>query len=214
MPEGPNSNPRIAILGLYNSGSTALAGMLFRMGVNMGPPYWADSRPDSASNFYESYDLSWHLRNWWTEPDLVERVAAARRIRFLQLWVQLQESVGFRVVGAKHPLLSLCVSDLVVAWGAAARFIWSYRPFDESVSGLKRRGWFEGHEHRVQLRLWESLQEIQGSTPGMVKLDWSHVREDPLSAARELATLADLRPSAAQLEAAASFVRRSEAPSV
>ena len=207
MSAGLNSNPRIAILGLYNSGSTALAGMLVRLGVNMGPPYWADSHPQSPSNYYEPYDLAWHLRNWWNEPELVERVVTARRVEFLKLWVRLQESVGFRAVGAKHPLLSLCVPDLISAWGERTRFIWSYRPLAESVSGLARRGWFRGQEERVQLRLWESLHEVESSTAHIIRIDWTHVTNDPVLAAEELATLADLHPSTEQIQAAAAFVR-------
>ena len=64
---------RIAVLGLYNSGSTVIAGMLHRLGVNMGQPFWQTSADGAACNHYEPYDLSWHLRRWWDEPRAVER---------------------------------------------------------------------------------------------------------------------------------------------
>jgi len=137
---------RFAVLGLYNSGSTALAGMLHRLGANMGPPFWENSDDDSAVNYYESYDLSWHLRKWWNEPRIAECVSSRHRIEFLKRWVNLQQCAGQAPVGAKHPLLSLCGPDLVEAWGAETLFFWSWRPLRESVAGLQRRGWFPGHQ--------------------------------------------------------------------
>lgn len=40
---------RIAVLGLYNSGSTCVAGILDRLGVDMGAPFWASE----TDNYYE-----------------------------------------------------------------------------------------------------------------------------------------------------------------
>ncbi|HTU18077.1 MAG TPA: hypothetical protein VMG10_08440 [Gemmataceae bacterium] len=182
--------------------------MLHRLGVNMGPPYWEESDDETELNFYEPYDLSWHLRNWFEEPRGIERVPAASRIRFLKCWVELQESVGPGPVGAKHPLLSLCGPDLVAAWGSGIRLIWSWRPFDESVAGLERRHWFKGGEASLQQKLWEALHEFERSHPEVVRIDWRHVKLDPARAACELASLAGIEPSPAQLQSAAGFVRQ------
>ena len=84
---------RLAIIGLYNSGSTILAGMLYRLGANMGAPFWSNSDDQSKDNFYEPYDLSWHLRMWWNEPNITERTTAAKRTDFLRRWIELQECV-------------------------------------------------------------------------------------------------------------------------
>jgi len=109
---------RIAVVGLYNSGSTALAGMLHRMGVNMGAPFWTNSEEDHPENFYESWDLSIQIRSWWTEPLIVETAAASERIKFLKNWASAQQFVRPCPLGAKHPMLSLSVNDLLEAWGA------------------------------------------------------------------------------------------------
>ena len=81
-----SARPRIAVLGLYNSGSTTLAGMLHRLGANLGAPFWTDSDDASEGNYYEPYDLSWHLREWWDEPRLAPRITAAQRIAALTAW--------------------------------------------------------------------------------------------------------------------------------
>ena len=61
---------RIAVLGVYRSGSTAVAGALHHLGVDMGPPFF--------EGFYESAGLSKQLRRWWDEPRLVEKVGQAQ----------------------------------------------------------------------------------------------------------------------------------------
>lgn len=201
------STPRIAVLGLYNSGSTAVAGVLHRLGVNMGPPFWETSDDGSAYNFYEPYDLAWHLRRWWDEPHAIERVAAADRIRFLSGWIALQETVRPGPSGAKHPLLSLCANDIAAAWGPNTRFIWCWRPLGQSISGLQRRGWFTGYEESLQQSLWDALHEFESSRADVAKLDWARVKSDPEWSTRELAALTELELSETELRAAAKFIR-------
>ncbi|MCX6913612.1 MAG: hypothetical protein NT167_11280 [Verrucomicrobia bacterium] len=58
---------RIAVLGVYRSGSPAVAGALHHLGVDMGPPFF--------EGFYESAGLSKQLRKWWDEPRLREQVS-------------------------------------------------------------------------------------------------------------------------------------------
>ena len=123
---------RIAILGVYRSGSTAVAGALHHLGVDMGPPFF--------EGFYESAGLSKQLRRWWDEPRLVEKVGQAKRVRVLERWIKEREEGGARWVGMKHPLLSLCGEDLVQAWGPEARFVRCCRPLGDSIDSLKRLG--------------------------------------------------------------------------
>jgi hypothetical protein len=123
---------RIAVLGVYRSGSTAVAGALHRLGVDMGPPFF--------EGFYESAGLSKQLRRWFDEPHLREKVGQAKRVRVLAQWIQEREQGGAQWVGMKHPLLSLCGEDLVQAWGEETRFIRCCRPLEDSINSLKRMG--------------------------------------------------------------------------
>lgn len=199
---------RIAVLGLYNSGSTVTAGMLHRLGVNMGPPFWLNSDDDDEENFYEPYDMTWHLQRWWDEPRVVEKIPAATRICFFEQWAATQDCLGPGPMGAKHPLLSLCGPDLISAWGSGLRLVWSWRPLEESVAGLQRRDWFKPHEiPPMQQKLWAALNEFERSHPQVVRIDWRKVKADPAWAAKELASVAGVQPTEAQLKAAADFVR-------
>jgi hypothetical protein len=194
-------------MGLYNSGSTAIAGVLHRLGVSMGPPFWRSSDDDDPNNYYEPVDLSWHLRRWWNEPEIIEKTAAADRVRFLKHWIELQECAHPGPSGAKHPLLSLCGDDLITAWGPETRFIWSWRPLEQSIAGLQRRGWFPGSEESLQQRLWAALNDFESRHRDIVRLDWAQVQSDPVKATRQLAALAGLECSDDQLRTAAGFIR-------
>ena len=82
---------RIAVLGVYRSGSTAVAGALHHLGVDMGPPFF--------EGFYESAGLSKQLRKWWDEPRLVEKVGQAKRVRVLEQWIKEREAGGAQMGG-------------------------------------------------------------------------------------------------------------------
>ncbi|MDP1635911.1 MAG: hypothetical protein Q8L69_14680, partial [Gallionellaceae bacterium] len=147
------ATPRVAVVGLYNSGSSAVAGMLHRLGVSMGPPFWKNSMELDPGNHYESHDLAWHLRQWWDEPRLVESAPVARCRAYLRKWVELQETLTEGPVGAKHPLLAMCLDDLGNAWGDALHIVRIQRPLPDSIAGLARRHWFPGFEEGLQQRI-------------------------------------------------------------
>jgi hypothetical protein len=197
---------RIAVIGLYNSGSTAITRMLHRLGVNMGEPFWANSIEGDKQNFYEPYDLSWRLRKWWHEPDAAESVPSVERVRFLERWVALHECESQGPVGAKHPLLSFCGRDLVKAWGENTIFLWAWRPLNESIEKLKLRGWFPGNHESIQRRLWSSIMNFIASHPGVAKIEFSQARSDPRGTAQSLASLAGLHPSESTLRSATECI--------
>ena len=203
---------RFAILGLFNSKSTVLAGMMHRLGANMAPPFWMNCKDNAEDNFYEPYDLSWHLRKWWDQPNITEMVSADMRTNFLRRWVELQECTGSAPVGAKHPLLTLCWRELLLGWGEDVRLIWAFREFDESVIGLQKRDWFRGLEKKIQQRLWDELVCLEGSNNKLVRVNWNDVRSNPEWAACHLASLIGLVPTAFQLKTAASFVVTESVP--
>jgi hypothetical protein len=197
---------RFAILGLYNSGSSALAGMLHRLGANLGPPFWGDGR-GRRSTVYEADDLARQLRDWWAEPRLVEQVGTEERRSWLAGWIRRQEERGPAPSGAKHPLLALSGPDVLAAWGPDTRLIWAWRPLAESVAGLTRRGWFPGREAAMQQQVWDAIELLQRDGVPIDCLDWRATQRDPATAASRLAGIVGLEPDGAQLAEAVSFVR-------
>lgn len=198
---------RVAVLGLYNSGSSGVAELLYRLGVNMGgPPFWKTFEKGVEKNHYEPYELAWHLRKWWAEPTGVESTAASQRVSYLKCWAEFQGCLRAGPVGAKHPLLSLCGNDIAGAWGPDTRFVWSWRPLEESIVKLKERGWFQAYAEPLQQKLWQTLERFEVGRKDFLKLDWNVVKSDPVQAARDLAFLAGLSPSEAELKAAAECI--------
>jgi hypothetical protein len=200
-----NALPRIAVLGLYNSGSTALAGALHRLGVHMGAPFWHHSDDNSKHNFYEPWDLACMLRYWWSEPAIRETTDRAIRISCLANWIRLRQHFHQGAAGAKHPLLSLCGEDLVTAWGADTIFLWAWRPLDESIERLRARNWFPNQEAQLQRRLWEALERFFARQPHL-RVEYRRLRHDPANVLREIAVYARVDPTASQVAAATAFI--------
>jgi len=202
-----NALPKIAILGLYNSGSTALAGALHRLGVHMGAPFWCSSDERAKDNFYEPWDLAFQLRFWWNEPDIRENTDRQIRIACLSTWVRLRQCYYQSAVGAKHPLLCLCGDDLVTAWGADSIFLRACRPLDESIERLRARNWFPYRAEPLQRRLWQALEEFCARQPHL-PVEYHRLRRDPATVLREIAAYAHLQPTATQWMAAEAFIDR------
>ena len=186
----------VAVVGLYRSGSSLLAGMLHCLGVDMGSPYFVSNRGET----YEPADLAQKLRAWWDEPNMVERVPARQRFLHLEQWGQKRQPP----FGAKHPLLSLCVLEAINAWNC--QVVWAYRPLQESIESLQRTEWFPGQEQRIQERLWQELHRVHATMP-LVKIHHAEVLKDPAGTAAYLCRLLDLQPTPQQREDAARFVR-------
>ena len=111
------------------------------------------------------------LTEWWDQPRLVATVGAAERVRSLKAWANQYEKVD-GLACLKHPLLSLSAPDLDVAWGTEYRAIRAVRPLQQSIDGLRRRGWCPGQEERIQNRLF-AASEAYFSSKAHLKV-WYH----------------------------------------
>jgi tetratricopeptide (TPR) repeat protein len=195
---GDRPRTRIAVLGLYRSGSSAVAGALHHLGVDMGKPFWGE--------FYEPADLAHQLRLWWSVTELVAMSTAAERIAGLASWVERREQAFAGAVGAKHPLLSLCGPELLAAWGGAVRFIWSYRALDLSIRSLAACGWWPGRETFIQQSLWRAVSEFF-SRQEHLRVDFADMTELPAREIARIAEYAGLRPEPTQMSAAIQSIR-------
>jgi hypothetical protein len=190
---------RVAVLGLYRSGSTAVAGVLHRLGVDMGPPFF--------QNFYESAWLSEKLRAWWNEPENTEKAPASKRVRVLKRWIQKQERRGSKWVGVKHPLLSLCGQDLVTAWGQSARFVWTCRPLEKSIHSLVKLNWWtDSKSEHSQRTLWNATTDFLVNREHL-RIDFAQMMAEPRIQVVRLAEYLGLKPTAEQLSAATDYIQ-------
>jgi hypothetical protein len=194
-----NDKRRVAVLGLYRSGSSAAAGALHHLGVDMGSPYFGDH--------YESLVLARKLRLWWREPRFQEMMPREARVRRLADWIEGQERKPTPWIGAKHPLLSVCGEDLQEAWGPEVRFIWTWRPLEQSIDSIKRIGWWTPElGETLQRRLWESLQRFFARTPHL-RVEFADMIANPGREIDRMIEYLQITPDAAHIRAAVESVR-------
>jgi len=190
---------RVAVLGLYRSGSSAVAGVLDHLGVNMGPPFF--------HNLYESAWLSQQLRLWWNEPEISEKTSAPKRIQILKRWIKNQERTGSKWVGMKHPLLSLCGPDLLKAWGPSVRFIWAWRPLDNSTKSLIGLNWFSSAKsEQCQQTLWAAMNKFSADHEHL-RIDFAHMMADPRLQVMRLVDYLGLAPTEEQIADATAYIQ-------
>ena len=133
-------------------------------------------------------------------------------MRKLRDWVFFLEAGRATHVGAKHPLLSLCGDDLVEAWGPAVRFIWTYRPLDESIVSIRRTGWWpEPYGENLQRRLWDEVNRFFAGHEHL-RVDFSDMLADPAREIMRIAEYVDLHPDGEHFAAALASIQTAEEP--
>lgn len=182
---------RIAVLGTYRSGSSALAGVLQHLGVDLGLRSWGDH--------FEELELSRRLRLWWDEPNLVEIAEPPLRQTYLRQWINAQEERSPTPHGAKHPLLSLCCADLREAWGHETIFLWSRRDLDVAIRSLVATGWQWPEPELIQQRLWGELTEF-ARIQRMIDVEYDALLNAPRETVSKLIDQLKISPSTAQIE--------------
>lgn len=187
---------RIAVMGLYRSGSTAVAGAIHHLGVDLGAPFYHE--------YFESAELAALLRGWWDEPRLEATTPQRHRVVRLRQWIRRRDRDGAQWVGAKHPLLSLCGDDIEQAWGPDTRFVWCHRPFRESVESLERLGWWDDCE-LVQRKLWTELNRFFRNREHL-RIDYQDLMSDPRAQIDRLVDYLQLKPGPEELAAAVGHV--------
>jgi hypothetical protein len=145
---------RVAVVGLYRSGSSFWAGVLHHLGVDMGAPFWENDVPHDAANHYESMELVRELPRVWNEPLGESNWSDFDRRRVLRDYIDRRGPIA----GGKHPLFCLKIDDLFSAWGPDTKIIWSYRPLEDSCDSLIRSSfpWSRLEMYSIQHRLWKA----------------------------------------------------------
>ena len=191
---------RVAVLGPYRSGSSAIAGILHHLGVVMGREFWGE--------YYEPRDLAEQLRAWWNEPEMQPTISAADRAAGLARWLHDIEKDGPAAVGAKHPLLTLCGPDLTAAWGSDVRFIQACRPLEESIASLARCGWWPGREPEIQEKLAAAAADFFAGANNL-RIDFADTLADPATVVDRIIGHLGIDPGAdRRAQAIASVARR------
>lgn len=188
---------RAAILGTFNSGSSLLSQIVEVLGADIGRPLWG--------YHYESLSMRVLLAAWFQEPSCQARVDQAGRIPFFKAWAEHHEaSTG--LVCLKHPLLCLCAEDLDIAWGKNYKVIRAHRPLQVSIEKLQARGWFAGHEERMQTTLYEACEQYLTSKDHL-NVEYDQILQNPLLQIQRIADYLEVSYTASTLVRAIACVR-------
>jgi hypothetical protein len=172
----------------------------------MGAPYWMDN--------FESARLAKRLRRWWQEPQVQECFPRAERVRKLGDWAAFLEAGHPTHVGAKHPLLTLCGDDLIEAWGPGTRFIWTYRPLEESIASIHRTGWWpEQVGEKLQRRLWDEATRFFTDREHL-RVDFADMLADPAREIRRMADYVGLKVDPDRFALALAWIRSEQGSAI
>ena len=208
---------RIAVIGTYNSGSSALAQVLYRlgvdMGVDMGAPFWCSSDENAENNFWEPYDMVQKLHEIVHEPSLLMQAPEADLRTYLRAWIEMREAIGrpkgIRDFGAKHPILSLFGGLIKEAWGQDTLFLWSRRNINDTKKRFKGRfSWFDGHEDDMIDNLITSLNHFEKHNR-VFKVEWNSLfgmRNEAERLIRQIGSLLTNSPTEQQIQSAISCI--------
>lgn len=187
------------IVGTYDSGSSLVSSIVECFGYEIGRPGWHD--------FFESASLRNILTAAIDEPRLQPKPAATALVQKLRQW-RANTARTNPAVAAKHPLLGLCLPEILEAWGPDVRFIRAMRPLEDSIRGLARRGWFSEPE-RMQRILDQEIRGFFDEGHPFVAVDYRDVVAAPESEVWKLATELGIEVTPATMERAVALVQRS-----
>jgi hypothetical protein len=207
-----DSRPVVAILGLFRGGTSALAGVLHHLGLEMG-----SLLPGSEHNprgFYEDIFLRARLRQMWGEPDFVRRPGPAQQVAALRDWRRslfaqqpCPAGTAPQMLAVKHPLLCLMGPQMIRSWGPATRFISIVRPMEQCLASLARVGWWQPQVcQTIQQRLW-TARETFLSRRQHLHLSYDQLLSNPEAQIGRIVEYLSLDAGTAALAAARDFLR-------
>lgn len=186
---------RIAIVGSYNAGIKVVSAALNRFEVYFGQP--------TQENQLDTVPLIPRLRHWWSEPMLVASISAVARRSQLARWAQnLEETAS--LVAVAHPLLSLCLDDLKVAWGPSVRFLWCHSSSTLHSSIINDSSSWPEFD-RVQATLNESLDKFFTAEPHL-NVDVDQLIQNPDENLRAIVDFLRLKVTDEQLHEVAGGI--------
>ena len=202
--------PMVAVMGPFSSGTSAIAGVLHRLGVAMGTSFEA---PDATnySGHYEAKELAIMCRQMFQEPWMTERCNSTERQSLLRVWAMIHTRSNLHkssIVGGKHPSFCLMGNELTQAWNEPV-VVSVERDENEICSSLLRRNW--GWPLDVCINITRELLKSQrlftSTYPRVIRLGYNDLRCNPRSVITRLCSKLELRPSQESFETAVSFIR-------
>lgn len=215
-----NSNPRdgvpklILVCGPWSSGTTAVSGMLEKLGLKGLAPYF-QTNDARTKNSYESMAFRESVGRVASEQSVslkVDRKAAAVEMLAFRDRV-MKGDYGFvdpnQTLFLKYPLSGLLIPEICQVF--QTRLVYVLRPLKEIEATRSRRGWGANFGEEGAKRIYSIMFDIQVNMPvPTLVLRYPELIARPAPYTRQLAAFCGLDPDNAPIEAAADFIRRPE----
>ena len=203
----------LLICGPWGSGTSAVAGLLERMGGFGLGPYFMTNDPDTP-NSYESIAFRDLILQYASQPTIspIPSVPGAVQsaLRRLQQRIEQQEFGPYDVhstktIFVKHPLSALLISEICEAFDT--KLIYVMRPLEDIERTRLRRNWLPYFGAAGATAIYQYMADAltQLTNPTMT-IDYTDLLASPMAHARDIARFADLQPSAAELDNAVAFI--------
>ena len=182
-----DSQPFLAILGLHSSGSSALAGVLYHLGIHMGNKlvgYYGQD-PEGKSCGYEAEGLARICEAALPFPSVEYGWKRGKIWSELRTWINQKRREAANqqtLAGGKYPQLSACGDQLRNICGDLLRVIVSDRPLEESVESMVRRTGkpreqVQAHQEKLLRSRQKLVSELKPEQ--VLTIHYANLLEDP-----------------------------------
>jgi len=203
----------ILVCGPWGSGTTAVAGVLDRLGATGLPPYFM-TKDSSTPNSYESIPFRETIRQYANEPSLslvsCAPGAVQSGLRSLQQRIEQQEFGPYdprspKRIFFKYPLSALLIPQICEVFDT--KLIYVMRPLEDIERTRLRRDWLPHFGSAGAARIYQCMAEAQQDHGHRIlTINYADLLASPMRLVREMAQFADLEPSSAALGQAVDFV--------
>jgi glycosyltransferase involved in cell wall biosynthesis len=214
----------VLVCGPWGSGTTAIAGMLERLGALGVGPYFETADPNTP-NSYESIPFRETIRYALGYPSEQTFSFAAGALdavqcglRVLQSRIEQQEFGPYdlhfpKPIFLKYPLSALVISQICEVFDT--KLIYVMRSLEDIERTRLRRNWpaYYGAEgaSMIYSHMSAALKNRENQT---MTIDYKQLLASPVIHARDIAEFAGLEPSAKELRRATDFVEKPAALSL
>lgn len=211
-----SKEPFFAILGLHSSGSSALAGICYHLGLHLGNNLigYYGNNPDTSCGF-EAQGIMRICEDIAKVTDIVRQLPP-RRIEEKLRWFCEQKKreaakKGTRA-GLKYPQLCVCGPELEIVLGDRLRIIIADRPIEESIASIERR--FRRNPDVIpklaahQQWLWQEREQFVETLPAehILRIDYGGMLENPRLTSETVSDFLGFERNEHHLETATSYV--------
>lgn len=212
LPPPPKPKPAptfVAVVGLHSSGSSALAGCLWHLGVFLGSSltgYYG--REPGKRCGYEASGLAQLVSKAIPFPACNYGQPLRKTQKSLQRWIWRVRQ-NQKIAGGKHPLLCRLGEQLTAAAGPGLKVIHINRPLESSIESLIRREPKRDPEKLAhhQRWLWGGKQKFLRQHPDALTVEYADLLDNPDAVCRRMAQYLDIKPAGHQFKSAAASIK-------